>query len=165
VRPGNVELNGTLTIPALSQGKYLIVPQPGPGYYPASLLLGGQEVLGKPVDILSGGAALRVIYRAATGSVRGTVESGDGAAVLLIPRDIRTMGFGRMVPCKADGTFEMIGVPPGNYFAAAFEGFQRTDPSADAAWLAKVASIGTSVSVAQGSVSLRLRAVPYLDSR
>ena len=147
--------NGTLSLRAAATGKHLIVPPSGPGYYPVSVLLAGQEVLGKPVD-LSADATFRVTYKAANGDVRGTVENGDGASVVLIPTDVRTMGFGRMVTCKADGTFDLNGVPPGDYFAAAFEQF-RSLPTADAAWLARVASIGTRVSVAQSSASVQLK--------
>jgi len=147
--------SGPLSLRAAATGKHLIVPQAGPGYYPVSVLLGGQEVLGKPVD-LSPNATFRVSYKAASGSVRGTVESGTEASVVLIPRDVQTMGFGRRVTSKTDGTFDMSGVPPGDYFIVAFEQF-RTFPTTDAAWLAGVASIGTRVSVAQSPVSVQLK--------
>jgi len=147
--------SGPLSLRAAATGKHLIVPQAGPGYYPVSVLLGGQEVLGKPVD-LSPDTTFRVTYKAASGGVRGTVENGDGASVVLIPRDVQTMGFGRMVTSNADGTFDMTGVPPGDYLIVAFEQF-RTFPTTDAAWLAGVASIGTRVSVAQSPVSVQLK--------
>jgi len=147
--------SGPLSLRAAATGKHLIVPQAGPGYYPVSVLLGGQEVLGKPVD-LSPDATFRVTYKAASGGVRGTVENGDGASVVLIPRDVQTVGFGRMVTSNSDGTFDMNGVPPGDYFVVAFEQF-RAFPTTDAAWLAGVASIGTRVSVAQSPVSVQLK--------
>jgi hypothetical protein len=86
--------------------------------------------------------------------------------VLLIPDNVQTMGFGRMVTCKADGTFDLSGVPPGDYFAVAVGQFERV-PSAAAfsALLPRIAAIGTRVSVAQGSVSVQLKKVPYLDSK
>ena len=147
--------SGTLNLRAGAAGKHLIVPQAGPGYYPVSVLLGGQEVLGKPVD-LSPDATFRVTYKAANGDVHGTVDNADGASVVLIPRDVQTMAFGRMVTSKADGSFDMSGVPPGDYFVIAFEQF-RTFPATDAAWLAGVASLGTRVSVAQSPVSVQLK--------
>jgi hypothetical protein len=152
--------SGTLSLRASATGKHLIVPQAGPGYYPVSVLLGGQEVLGKPVDLFPD-ATFRVAYKAATGSVHGTVENGDGAMAVLVSRDVQTMGFGRMVICKTDGSFDMSGVPPGDYFAVAFEQLQRTFPTADAAWLAEVASVGTRVSVAQSPVSVQLKPVRW----
>ena len=154
VRPGLIGSNGTLDFGAVTPGKYLLAPQPGPGFYPVSVMLGGQEVLGKPVDLFPG-SALRVVYKAATGAVHGTVENCKGASVVLIPRDVQTMGFGRMVACKADGTFDISGVPPGDYFAAF--GVRPQNPPMDTAWLAKIAAIGARVSVAQTSVSVQLK--------
>jgi len=69
-----------------------------------------------------------------------------------------------MVTCKSDGTFEMNGVAPGDYSVAALVGFQMDD-ARDPKSLARLSSIGTSVSVAQGSVSVQLKKVPYLDSK
>jgi len=156
----NLDLNGAITLKAAGARKSLILPSAGPGYYPASILLGGQEILGKPVDLFPG-ATFRVAYKAATGSVHGTVENGSGATVLLIPDNVQSMGFGRVVTCKADGTFDVSGVPPGDYFAVALTQFQR-NASADAfsAMLARIAAIGTPVSVGQGSVSVQLKANP-----
>jgi len=154
--------SGTISLRAATAGKQLIVPQPGPGYYPVSVLLGGQEVLGKPVDLFPG-ATFRVAYKAATGSVHGTVENGSGATVFLIPDNVQTLGFGRMLMCKTDGTFDMSGVPPGDYFVTALDQMQRTLPIADAAWLARVVAIGTRVSVGQTAVSVRLKMNPLVE--
>ncbi|MGH9648745.1 MAG: hypothetical protein ACRD4E_18235, partial [Bryobacteraceae bacterium] len=77
---------------------------------------------------------------------------------LLIPDNVQTMGFGRVVTCKADGTFDMSGVPPGDYFAAAVTQFQR-NAGADAfsAMLARIAAIGTRVSVGQAAALVQLK--------
>jgi len=159
----NIDPNGTVSLRAVAARKSLILPLAGPGYYPVSVLLGGQEALGKPVD-LSPGATFRVAYRPAAGSVHGTVENGSGATVLLIPDDVQTMGFGRMVTCKDDGTFDMSGVPPGDYYAAAFGQFQR-NAGADAfsALLPRIAAMGTRVSVGQTAASVQLRLNPSLE--
>jgi hypothetical protein len=150
-----VDANGTLNFSAVTPGQYLILPDAGPGFYPVSVSLGGQEVLGIPVDLLPG-STFRVTYKAATGSVHGTVDNCNGAAVVLVPKDIRTLAFGRTVVCKADGTFDMSGVAAGDYYAAALLGFQFDD-ARDPNWLAAIASIGTPVSVAQSSVSVQLK--------
>ena len=154
--------SGTISARAVAAGKQLIVPQAGPGYYPVSVLLGGQEVLGKPVDLFPG-ATFRVAYKAATGSVHGTVENGSGATVILIPDNVQTLGFGRMLICKADGTFDMSGVPPGDYFVTAFDQLQRTLPTADAAFLARIAAIGTRVSVGQTAATVQLKLNPLVE--
>jgi hypothetical protein len=96
--------------------------------------------------------------------MHGTVEKGSGATVLLIPASVQTIGFGRMVTCKADGTFDMSGIPPGDYYAAAFGQVQQT-PSADAAsiFLATIGAVGTHVSVGQTAASVQLKLNPSLE--
>jgi hypothetical protein len=161
--PPTMDPDGTMSLRAAGTGKNLILPLAGPGYYPVSVLLGGQEVLGKPVDLFPG-ATFRVAYRAATGSVHGTVENGSGATVLLIPDNVQTMGFGRMLTCKADGTFDINGVPPGDYYAAAVGQFPQSF-SADtfSALLVRIAAIGTRVSVGQTAASVQLKLNPSLE--
>jgi Carboxypeptidase regulatory-like domain len=165
VFPGapSIDPNGTVSLSVGAAGKHLILPLAGPGHYPVSVLLGGQEVLGKAVDLFPG-ATFRVAYKAATGTVHGTVENGSGATVLLIPDNVLTMGFGRVITCKADGTFDVSGVPPGDYIAVALGQFQR-NAGADAfsALLARIAAIGTRVSVGQTAVSVQLKLNPSLE--
>jgi hypothetical protein len=72
--PPGVDQNGAVTLRAVAARKSLILPSAGPGYYPASVLLEGREVLGKAVDLFPG-STFRVTYKAATGSVHGTVET------------------------------------------------------------------------------------------
>jgi len=157
--PPVIDASGTLTFPAVSPGQYLILPQAGPGFYPVSVLMSG-EVLGKPVDLLPG-SSFRVMYKAANGSVRGTVDDCNGAIVVLIPKDVQTVAFGRTTACKADGTFDLVGVAPGDYSAAALRA-STLDPR-DSQLLARIVSAGTSVSVAQGSVTVRLKVIPFLE--
>jgi hypothetical protein len=147
--------DGTLASSTTTPGRYLILPQAGPGYYPVSVQLNGQEVIGKPVDLFPG-STIRVTYKAATGSIHGTVDSCNGAAVVLVPKDVRTLAFGRVVTCQSDGTFEMSGVAPGEYYTAAFLGFQF-EAERDPQWLAAIATIGTAVSVDKNAVSVQLK--------
>ena len=157
--PPSADPNGTLNFPAVTPGQYLILPQAGPGFYPVSVLMSG-EVLGKPVDLLPG-SSFRVTYKAANGSVHGTVDDCNGAIVVLIPKDVQTVGFGRVTACRADGTFDLPGVAPGDYSAAAFRA-STLDPR-DSQLLARIVSAGTSVSVAQSAVSVKLSVNPSLE--
>jgi len=120
-----------------------------------SVQLNGQEVIGKPVDLFPG-STIRVSYQAANGSLHGSVDNCNGAAVVLVPKDVRTLAFGRVVTCKSDGTFEMSGIAPGDYYTAAFLNFQF-EAERDPKWLAAIASIGTAVSVTQNAVSVQLK--------
>jgi hypothetical protein len=154
--------DGTLASSATTPGRYLILPQAGPGYYPVSIQLNGQEVIGKPVDLFPG-STIRVSYKAANGSLHGTVDNCNGAAVVLVPKDIQTLAFGRLLECRADGSFEAPGIPPGDYSAAAFRLPINLTDLRDPGFLAKVISAGTSVSVRQSTVTVQLRVIPLLE--
>lgn len=164
IGPGGVstmDANGTLNYSAVTRGQSLILPQAGPGFYPVSAVLNGQEVLGKPVDLLPG-STFRVSFKAANGSVHGTVDNCNGAIVVLIPKEVQTIAFGRTAACRADGTFEMIGVAPGDYSAVAFH-VSTSDRLSDPRLLARIVSSGTSISVAQSAVEVRLNVDPSLE--
>ena len=114
---------------------------------------------GKPVDLYPT-STIHVSYKSATGSVRGTVENCNGG-VLLIPKDIQTLAFGRVADCKADGSFEAAGIPPGEYAAAAFPAAISLVDLRDPVFLAKVIAAGTSVSVGQGFVTVQLSLIRF----
>ena len=151
--------DGALASSVVSPGRYLILPQPGLGYYPVSVQLNGQEVTGQPVDLFSG-STIRVSYKAANGSLHGSVDNCNGG-VVLIPKDIRTLAFGRLLDCRADGGFDAPGIPPGDYSAAAFQLPLNLADLRDPGFLAKVILAGTSVSVAQSPVTVRLSLIPF----
>jgi hypothetical protein len=150
--------DGRLAPSMVTPGRYLILPQANPGYYPVSVQLNGQEVIGKPVDLFPG-STIRVSYKAANGSLHGNVDNCNGA-VFLIPKDIQTLAFGRLLECRADGSFEGSGIPPGDYSAAAFRVPISLEDLRDPGFLAKVISAGTSVSVQQSAVTVQLKAIP-----
>src|SRR6185295_10972761 len=101
----------------------------------------------------------RVSYKAANGSLHGSVDNCNGA-VLLVPKDIQTLAFGRLLECRADGSFEAPGISPGDYSAAAFRVPISLDQLRDPGFLAKVISAGTSVSVQQSAVTVQLKVIP-----
>jgi hypothetical protein len=150
--------DGTLVPSMITPGRYLILPQAGPGYYPVSVQLNGQEVTGKPVDLFPG-STIRVSYKAANGSLHGSVDNCNGA-VVLIPKDIQTLAFGRILDCRPDGSFEAPGIPPGDYSAAAFRLPINLVDLRDPGFLAKIISAGTSVSVQQSPVTVQLKVIP-----
>ena len=63
--------------------------------------------------------------------------------------------------CKPDGSFEALGIPPGDYSAAAFPVAINLTDLRDPGILAKVISAGTSVSVAQSPVTVQLKVIPF----
>lgn len=116
----------------LAPGRYRIVP-PGfivpphfevSGFYVASVLLGGRDVLGQEVELTPGSPPLRVVVKQSAGIVRGTVEQGEGATVVLVsqsPQGAYGLSFIRTVKCGTGGTFEVPNLIPGDYLAWAFD--------------------------------------------
>jgi hypothetical protein len=63
-----------------------------------------------------------MIYKTGGGSVRGTVEHGANAMVLLMADATPTARTGISEQCDADGGFLIRNVPPGEYTAVALQG-------------------------------------------
>jgi hypothetical protein len=106
----------------ISAGRHFIGPGGStPGYYAAAAMLGNRDVLGQVVEI-SGPATLKMIYKTEGGSVRGIVEHGLGAMVVLMADATPVARLGFMARCDADGGFLIRDVPPGEYTAVAGQG-------------------------------------------
>jgi hypothetical protein len=140
----------------VSPGQFYVIPQFGAGYYPVSVLLGGSEILGQRVALVPGSPPLRITYKAAQGSVSGMVENATEPSVILLPQQVRTLAFARMARAKPDGTFEIAGVVPGDYYAVAVGRLDRMRPDSalrDPAFLSLIATIGVRVRVDQSAAS------------
>ena len=119
---GAAGADGSFHIKNVPQDRYKILANGRlSGYYLASVLIGGREVMGQEVELASGAAPLRVIFKLATGRVQGSVENGAGMTVVLIPRDESLMNyqFIRFTRCANTGRFEIAGLRPGGYYAMA----------------------------------------------
>jgi hypothetical protein len=147
--------DGTLRVPNLIPGAYRITPLPGPAgaYSPVSVLLGDREVLGQVVELTASSPPLRVVYGVNTGVVRGAVEGGKCAMIVLLPNPTVPPVAARVQPCKPGGTFEVLGVPSGQFYALAFD---RLDPTVwpDEAFLRSVTQNAAVVQVGQGPAAL-----------
>ena len=147
-----------LRFPAVFPGHYQAVDKPG---LSSRVFLGESEVTGQTFSLIAGGPRLRIVARTRSGTVRGTVEKGGGATVVLIPQRIEGVALGQTVVCGAGGSFELSAVSPGDYTIAAFDRMDGRSPSA--MLLDLVAVRGTSVKVEEGSaanVILSVIAVP-----
>lgn len=81
---------------------------------------GGSVILSEttPVDRSNDGLRLE---NALTASVHGKVENGGAAAVLLISEDYSKGGRSALAFCRADGTFDALGLQNGTYRIAAIQ--------------------------------------------
>jgi hypothetical protein len=119
--------DGTLHFSIMSAGRYRIVPNPAdtpPGYYLASIRLGDQEILGQSVELTPESPAIKVTYRPNAGRVRGLVEKGAGATVLLWPRTLASDVI-PLMQCDSAGAFEFANVAPGDYSLLALDRLDR----------------------------------------
>ena len=79
-------------INGLLPGRYRVPILRGDGAtYVASVILGGVDVLGQEIELADGSGPFEIVMKHDTGSLRGTVENGEGANVLLIRRELGDM--------------------------------------------------------------------------
>ena len=117
-RPTAVESDDTFRLEAVPAGRYRVYISWKEAYV-KSLRLGSTVVDGDMVDLRNGagGADLFLVLSASNSSVTGKV-SGDvaGAFVALLPAEPEGLFFQpRFQTVKADGTYEITGLPPGSY--------------------------------------------------
>jgi hypothetical protein len=158
-----VKSGETLRYENVAAGRYRIMPMPGfpPEYYPAALIVEGQDVLGKPVDLSAATPPVRLVFKPNAGTVRGTVEKGEGATVMLWLQSAVPIDLIRAVQAGRGGSFEISTVAPGDYYLLAVDR-QNVDSQPDAVIRSFVSS-ATPVHVdesASPSVALRLTHLP-----
>jgi len=114
---------GTLRFENLAAGRYRIVPMAAltAGYYPAAVFLGDREVTGQEVMLNATSPPVRVVMKANPGTIRGTVDKGAGATVLLAPQSPTEPDALLAIQCGLDGAFQIPGLPPGDYSIVAFD--------------------------------------------
>ena len=105
--------DGTLRFPAVYPGRYRVnvfgaIPQ----HYLDSVRLGEQDVLGQEVLFAEGMPPLRVVYKPDAAALRGKVENGGGASILLLPQNegLWNERFIRRASCDSSGHFEIDGL-------------------------------------------------------
>jgi hypothetical protein len=127
--------DGSFTLESVIPGKFRVLVMNEPeGVYLKSIRLGGQEMLGKTLDLTqAGGGDLHVTLRAGAAEVSGSVMAkndaaaggmapANGVSVLLIPEDLtRDGGSLHTSGTNQRGAFMEKGVAPGTYYAVAFE--------------------------------------------
>ena len=114
----------TLRVDNVAADRYRILPMPGfpAGYYPAAVVLEGQDVLGRAVDLNAATPPLRIVYKPNPATIRGIVEKGEGATVLIWQQSAAFPDLVRAVQAGPNGAFEIGAVPPGDYYVLAVDG-------------------------------------------
>jgi hypothetical protein len=120
-----------------------------PEYYVASILLGDSNVTGQVVDLSASSAPIRIVMRTA-GTIRGTVEKGENAVVVLWPQRLVGGDIGMSAVCRSGGSFEIRGLAPGDYYAVALDRFDPRE-MADTLHLSAFAARAVPVRVEEGS--------------
>jgi hypothetical protein len=143
---GRVE-SGGLVFADILPGRYRLIVRPGMA---AQTFLGDNEVTGT-FPLTADGPRLHLVLKTWSGTVRGTVEKGAGATVVLVPQRVEGVALGQTAVCGAGGSFELSEVSPGDYYIAAFDHMDGVIPSP--AMLSMVPSRGTSVKVEERSAA------------
>jgi len=149
---------GALFFENILPGRYRAIVTQG---LSGQIFLGESEVTGQTFPLAAGGPRLGVVLKTWAGTVRGVVEKGDGATVVLLPQRTEGAAIGQTITCGAGGSFEMSEVSPGDYYIAAFDRMDGLSPSA--AMISLVPSRGTSVKLEEGSaasVTLSVISIP-----
>ncbi len=140
--------SGGLMFENILPGRYKILVKPG---LSAQVFLGEYEVTGQAFTAAANGPPLRLVLKQSAGTVRGTVEKGDGATVVLFPQRVEGVALGQAATCGAGGSFEMTDVSPGDYYIAAFDHVDGLEPSEAMLELARTR--GTNVKVEERSAA------------
>jgi hypothetical protein len=113
--------NGKLVVDRAYAGRYTVQAQTHrPGFYVSSIDYAGRAVSG-PIDIASGAQPLHIVLRKHAGVVRGAIEKGDAATVLLAPSAAGDALIVYGVPCGPGGSFQFDNLRPGSYAVVAFD--------------------------------------------
>jgi hypothetical protein len=127
-------------------------------YYVDSILLGSTDITGQSVELTAASPPLKIVLKPA-GTVRGTLEEGDAATVVLFPPNFTGIGYALQGAAK---TFELTGIPPGEYTAIALDRFDpptMTDASRMRGLMPRAATVRVDPG-STASVQLKLSHVP-----
>ena len=164
-----VKDDGTFRFNAVGTSKYLlnavILPQ---GTYLKSARYGGQDVTHAPIDTTSGsGGTLDLVLSSKAADVAGSVQNDKGEAlggviVTLWPKtpDGSPTGGARQSNTDQNGGYRFQGLPPGDYYVAAWEELEPGLASS-ADFLGNFTGDGSAVKLSEGGHETRdIKPVP-----
>lgn len=119
--------DGTFTIPNLTPSRYTISVAPlAPGSYVKSIRWGSQDVTNAFLDLTAGGSAgtLEILVSPKGAQVSGNVTGNTAGSTVLMwpstPAAADPQGGIRTFRPETDGSFQAKGLPPGEYYVAAW---------------------------------------------
>ncbi len=139
----------------VAPGRYLIQTMALTGsYYVASAMVGTVDATRQPVSLSAASPPIRIVVKSGV-SITGTVEKGDGASVLIVPESPAPGDMGWLLKCGAGGSFEVAGLPPGEYAAIAVNNFdfQKLPLLSDIDQLRIVIRDATTVRIEEGAAA------------
>lgn len=145
--------DGAFQINNMSPGRYRIRPNflSLGNYYVSSVLLGDIDVGSQYVQLSPSSPTIRLILKPGS-MIRGTVEKGEGATVVLWPENAKAGDSGLTMACGPGETFEFSGLAPGEYNVIAVDRFSVPE-SLTAARLQAMESRATRLHVEEGSTA------------
>jgi hypothetical protein len=136
-------------------GRYEIAAGFQYGAYLSSVLLDGEEMLGKELDLTEPRGPLVVVYKADGGFLRVDVQAGgrpdqsQPPALLMMPADpaLRGPQFMYLLTLSKWKDIQLPGLRPGEYLVWAFDRFGRYEQLDDSDFLKRVESAARKVKI------------------
>ena len=166
IRQAQLDAEGRMTSYQQPAGTYVIRPNaPGPGWTLASVMLNGTDVSVTPFELGSDDVSVVIKYTDRPSELSGTVRddrarNDSPAVVLVFPADPRAwMGYGsssrRFQTSRVTdtGSFRVVGLPDGDYLAAAVPE-ERLAEWRDPAFLKKLVPASARAMIAEGQKPL-----------
>ncbi|MGH9646548.1 MAG: carboxypeptidase-like regulatory domain-containing protein, partial [Bryobacteraceae bacterium] len=125
-------------------------------YYVDSILVGSTDMATQRIELTPASPLVKIILKPG-GTLHGTIEDGKAGTVLIFPQSVTGVAY--YAQSGAGGSFELAGIPRGDYYAIALD---RFDPRtmAEAIRLRSLLPLATSVKVESGSdTSVKLQVI------
>ncbi|HEX4275882.1 MAG TPA: carboxypeptidase-like regulatory domain-containing protein, partial [Bryobacteraceae bacterium] len=131
-------------------GRYRVMAQTmRPDFYIASMDYAGREITG-PIEITPGPQPLHLVLRKHAGVLRGTIEKGAAATVILVPAAGAENEIVRGVTCAAGTLFQFDNLRPGPYAIVAFDRIEDGRLS-DPAYVSRLLNSAKTIAVEEGN--------------
>jgi 5-hydroxyisourate hydrolase-like protein (transthyretin family) len=161
--------DGTFQVESLHPEPYVFRAVPSMrGVYVEAILLNGQDILGKLVDIADVPVGrMEIVLRNGAATIAGTVEvpsddNPSGISIVLVPKQVDPVGSNiQFASTDQNGAFRVGNIRPDEYTLYALH---SADPDIwlNTAFLQQIAAQGTSVTVTENQQQqVQMKLIPY----